>query len=268
MAESAWQPLESRSGNPRTDGEREAWFRWVVGHQHLFLYWIIEADVCKRVSGALRSGNADRAARLLGLATALRYGEIAAMVNCGNLPSEVYQAFLRPKMEAVRADFSARSAQDYLALEVATEEVHNAFRGLPDLPSHLSNARQAFRKVCTRWKEYHIEVAERLQPGVSLAVLEYQRLRDQGLGLSFPQYVDQVIQGRQAMDDYDRFFGIRRARMSLEEFADTAVGILGQVHGILALPREELKWVLRGDHLLVAVIDRQLHARPTPSAPE
>jgi hypothetical protein len=33
------------------------------------------------------------------------------------------------------------------------------------------------------------------------------------------------------------------------------VWILGQSHRILALPRELLRWALRGDHCLIAVID-------------
>jgi hypothetical protein len=252
------QPYYPASGPPGTEEECLTWFRWVVGHQHLFLYWSIQADVCRRVSRALQSGQTARAVRLLDVATALRWGEIAAMLNCGSLPPERYQAFLRPQMEAVRADFSARSAHDYLVLERALDQLRKDLRQLKNPDDRLARARQAFLKSCTQWRERHIEVAERLQPGVSLAVLEYQRLRDQGLGLSFPQYVDQVIQSREALAVYDRFFGVQRVRMSLEEFAETAVWVLGQIHRILALPREQLKWVLRGDHLLIAIIDRLL----------
>jgi hypothetical protein len=239
----------------------------VVGHQHLFLYWIVQADVCQRTLRALRSGRTDRAVRLLRLATALRWGEIAAMLNCGNLPTALYQSFLRPRMEAVRGDFSARSAQDYLTLEGAMDELLADLRKRPSSPPHLAQAQQAFQRANTRWKESHIEVAERLQPGLSLAVLEYQRLREQGLGLNYPQYVTRVIQSREALATYDQFFGVDRVPMGPEEFAETAVWILGQAHSILALPREQLRWVLRGDHSLIAVIDRLFRPRATPSAP-
>ncbi len=257
------RPCEPDFDRPRNAEEGLAWFRWVVGHQHLFLYWMVEAEVCQRASRALRAGDADRAARWLGLATALRWGEIAAMLNCGSLPTELYQAFLRPKMEAVRADFSARSAQDYLALEGALEALRKDLSTFRDQPAHVAKARQAFRQSCTHWRQHHIEVAERLQPGVSLAVREYQRLREEGIGMSFPQYVDRVIQSKEVMAVYDRFFGIERVRMGLEEFAETTVRTLGQAHRMLALPREQLKWVLRGDHLLVAFLDGLLRREPT-----
>jgi hypothetical protein len=255
---SARQLLFSERDQPRSDEEREVWFRWVVGHQHLFLYWIVQGEICRRATRAWRTGDADRAARLLHVAAALRWGEIAAMLNCGELPPDDYQAFLRPKMELVRADFSARSAQDYLVFETALSELRKDLRTLKDVPAPLAQARLAFQKANTRWKELHIEVAERLQPGVSLAVMEFQRLRDQGLGMSFPQYVDDVIQSKAAMAQYDDFFGVRRVPVSAEQFAETAVWVLNQAHRILALPREQLRWVLRGDHLVLAIIGSSL----------
>jgi hypothetical protein len=253
--------LPASSGQPAAFEEDEVWFRWVVGHQHLFLYWIVQADLCERAERALKAGKEARAARLLRLLTALRWGEIAAMLNCGNLASSLYQAILRPKMEAVRADFSARSAQDYLAMETAMTALRKALRQLPRSSGALGRALGAYQQACSKWKEHHIEVAERLQPGVSLAVLAFQRLRDQGLALSFPQYVDSVIQSTEAMAQYDRFFGVERAHVGLEELARTALWVLGQAHRILALSREQLKWVLRGDHLLVAYLDHLLRVQ-------
>jgi hypothetical protein len=240
--------------------ENEVWFRWVVGHQHLFLYWIVQADLCARATRALQAGKWARATQLLRRLAVLRWGEIAAMLNCGNLASALYQAVLRPKMELVRADFSARSAQDYLAMETVLTALRKTLRQLPYADEALEQAQRVFQRACAQWKEHHIEVAERLQPGISLAVIEYQRLRDQGLGLSFPQYVDTVIQSTEAMAQYDRFFGVERLRMDLQDFAETALEVVAQAHRILALPREQLKWVLRGDHLLVAYLDHLLRA--------
>jgi hypothetical protein len=227
---------------------------------------MVQADLCQRATRALNAGKNERAARLLRRLAALRWGEIAAMLNCGNLASPLYQAVLRPKMEAVRADFSARSAQDYLALETALTELRKTLRQRPRTDDALGRAQHAFQQACSKWKEHHIEVAERLQPGASLAVMEFQRLRDQGLQLSFPQYVDTVIQGTEAMAQYDRFFGVERLHMTLEEFVQTALWVLAQVHRILALPRQPLKWVLRGDHLLVAYLDHLLGRRQRSSA--
>src|SRR5262245_2532068 len=45
--------LPASADRPASAEENDVWFRWVVGHQHLFLYWMVQADLCERTSRAL-----------------------------------------------------------------------------------------------------------------------------------------------------------------------------------------------------------------------
>lgn len=249
------------AADPPLDGEEErVWFRWVVGHQHLFFYWIVQADLGRRIRQALEDAQLDRAARRLRHLASLRRGEIAAMLNCGDLASPLYQSVLRPRMVAIRADFSARSAQDYVAMETEMDRLGEFLRDPSRESESLAAAHREYRDACTAWKQHHIEVAERLQPGASLAVQEYRRQRAEGLEMSFSHYVAAVIQSTEAMAQYDRFFGIERASMSIDELASTATWVVSQAHRLLLLPLEPLVWLMRGDQLLLAHLDRALRA--------
>jgi hypothetical protein len=253
--------FEPEFAKPQTPEQRLAWFLWQAGHHHLFLYWLVEADVFRRVTRSLEADAPGEAAHFLELATVLRWGETAAMLNCGGFPAEAYREFIRPSMEAVRPDFSARSSLEYLRLELALGEMHARLNTLAAIPPQLAVARRGFHEACRAWRDYHVQVAERLQPGSSLAVREYDRQKERGLALTFPQFVQRVIQSQEALADYDRYFGVvRAADVTPQELAETTRHVLAQVARVLALTPEPAQWLARGDRALTAFIEAAVHA--------
>ena len=262
----AQQSGEGRGGfdstfvRPTSEEESRAWFLWQTGHLHLFVYWIMATDACRRACKAIHQGDFGKAVRWLNRAATLRWGETAASYNSGAFSQDMYKKFIRPSMEAVRPDFSGRSARDYLTLLLAMEELKRACLSVSEPGESFRQAQERFAASCKGWWTHHNVIVERLAPERSLALREHQRkVSQEGLNMTFAEYREQVIQSDPARDDYDRYFGVVRKDMTLEEFAEVVTQIVSEVHTNLHLPPNQFRWLMCGDHLMLTLIEKRLN---------
>src|SRR6266496_5875438 len=103
---------------PSLDSRGVAWFRWIVGHQVLFMQWRLLAESLNRavgrgVPGPVGGCSADA---LIDLCSVL-------FLYCGSCTPATYLDHLRPAMARQHPAFSGEWAADYRAIPVLVREV-------------------------------------------------------------------------------------------------------------------------------------------------
>jgi hypothetical protein len=255
--------------NPKTFEERLAWFRWVVGHQSLFHYWLLMAEAYRRVSDAVQHSKPKVAAFWLRRANLLKLGSIGVTMYSGSYDSCYYQELLRPSMERVRDDFTAYSSLDFYRQMVAEEEAGRALRdkygtpALNSMPEDLAAANQGHVEAKRNWLYYHSQVAKQLQPGDALLDIKLKKLAEEtGETVNKSKYIKEVAQSPQAQADYDRFFGVvRQPSMFVEDFYTGLRFTLAAIHkdlSAVSLDAQLLGWMREGDDLMLAIVSELL----------
>lgn len=131
---------------PPQDFPAVAWFRWIVGHQLLFMQWRLLEDSLKRVLGRdlFGLGRAWSAEALLDLCSVL-------FLYCGSCTPATYLAVLRPAMVRAHPAFSGEWAVDY--------------RAIPRLVREVFYRHRQVRKAWLLNQRIHAAVARQLVPG-------------------------------------------------------------------------------------------------------
>jgi len=254
------RPFQPQFINPVTEQQWHAWFHWVVGHHHLFLYWLLIAESCNEVTRAITSQKSPVAALWLHRANTLMLGSIGAMMNSGDFSPEMYQDFLRPSMVRVREDFSAASSIEYHRLKLALDGMEQALKQAYEelsMPAEIADALNAFNDGKRMWFKYHFQAARQLQPGDALLDIALKRMEQEGHKVTRSEYMDKVIRSPQAQADYDYYFGVERVRgMYAEDFRAYVLYTIGSIQRGLAassLDADLLRLVYEGDELMKTI---------------
>jgi hypothetical protein len=270
----AWrQPLESDHVNPATPEEQRAWFLWLTGHQHLFLYWLVIAHACRAVTQALQAADLNTAAFWLQRVSKLILGSTASMLNSSDFDSALYLGPIRQSMDSCREDFSAFSAHDYAVMKEAVKQMERdlgeAREAQPTFPAGYAEAEGAFKTAWATWFERHTALACRLAPGMtSLLRAALRRMQHEQHEFQPNEYIKNTVRGPEALADYDRYFGVVRVgNLSLDDLWLLSIQIIARIHYHTALPPGENDWMMQGDSLLLTILAEEMAKRgPAPTA--
>jgi L-tyrosine peroxygenase len=143
-------PLIRRPGPGLLGNAEVAWFRWIVGHQLLFMQWRLVGEALRSKLGAgPQDFGMGPVASLIDICSVL-------ILYCGSCTSGTYLAVLRPVMSAHHPAFSGQWADDYRALSELARAV--TATGGPLAAPSVDAAWQLYQRV-------HGAVARRLVPG-------------------------------------------------------------------------------------------------------
>jgi hypothetical protein len=256
---------------PKTAEDAAAWFRWCVGHHHLFLFWGTASYAFHRVVEAVKAGEADKAADWLNRAARLVRGSVGAMVNAAGFEPELYKEFLRPSMERCRPDFAAGSSKEHALMMIAFQNAKDAMKDAgflvpavqrASVPCALLAANTAINRVMSTWLAEHHQIVAcfvgKKAPSLLDQVLRRQlsEMDENTNSLNKDAYIRNVIRSPEAQADYDRYFGVTRAPVGLEDLADILIHVLDGVYGHLApqvTPKHRV-WMAAGDSMMHSIV--------------
>lgn len=207
-------PYSGYTIHPRTGEERDALSAWINTHQAMF--YTVGAACVSIVAGfgALKLPDPTTAIALFKAAAALRLSS-AAYTSLPGLKLEMYEAYVRPTMLESRPGFSGVSSREAIAFAALLNDIQSFLRNsreTEDIPS-LRNALEHILVADDCWWKHHaLAMRTLVQRPVSLAQEEYRkRVHGGRLGLTFQEFKEATLQSTDASDNYDRYFGIRRA---------------------------------------------------------
>lgn len=252
-----WQePYVSRFVTLADDEDRTAWLHFCHGHHVEFLYWQVTAAACRAALAALAAGDAPALAHRMGRIARLIRGSGALLAYCGQFDPGVYDPCLRASMSAERDDFSGDMSRDFLTMMAAKADLVEALEAAGD---EGAGPLRAFRDAERVWHRHHGDVVRRLHSGKSLLREKVEALTAQEEDFDFRAYVDSVVHGRQALDDYDDYFGVeRRATMTIDDYWTQALGKLATVHHRFAMDAPTRAELMRGDAAVLAILSERL----------
>jgi len=237
------------------DDDRQAWFHFCLGHHMEFLYWEASRHACERAAAAIEAGDEGELERWLDRVTDLIRGSGAMLYFCGALDAETYDRCLRPSMEAARDDFSGSMSRDFLAMMKAKAALVSA------LQSARPELFERFRDAERVWFKHHADVIRLLHPGKSLLREKVARLVEEVDDFDYHGYVDQIVHGEQALNDYDAYFGVVRSEnMTLDEYWTQTCEKVAAVHAGFALDAERREELMVGDAALVGTASELLES--------
>jgi hypothetical protein len=252
-----WQrPYVSALLEPRTPGDRAAWFHFCHGHHVEFLYWAVTAHACERVTAAVAAADVGEAERWLERVGELIRGSGALLYFCGALDAATYDRCLRSSMEAERDDFSGDMSREFLAMMDAKAAMVEALDG-----AGQADLRDRFNHAQRVWCAHHCDVVKALHPGKSLLREKVERLEAEADDFDYNAYVKDVVRSDQALRDYDEYFGIERSdSVTLDDYWTQALEKLAALHAGFAMTAEHRDELMRGDAALLAVLSELLEA--------
>ncbi len=246
------QPHTSLHVRIENEEDREAWFHFCHGHHIEFLYWEATALACRRVTAHLTAGEREEARRWLERAATLIRGSGAMLYFCGALDAETYDRCLRPSMEEERDDFSGDMSRDFLAMMAAKADVVDALEASGDEELH-----HEFHHAEQVWYAHHGEVVRGLHPGKSLLQEKVEELERDAETFDYRAYVENVVRGEQALDDYDEYFGVTRSdSIGIDEYWTQALEKLATVHRSFSMKPKRRAELMRGDATLLGILSR------------
>lgn len=240
----------------RDERERNAWLHFCRGHHAEFIYWQVSNEVALAAGGAAAGGDERDLERQVQRLCALVRGSGAMLGYTAAFDPGTYDPCLRPSMAAERDDFSGDMSRDFLAMARAKAEL---MKRLED--AGLNGPLDRLRRAERRWVELHGEVVQRLHPGSSLLKEKMDALSDSDGNFDFSVYVETVVHGPQALDDYDEYFGVERSTaMTLDAYWTQALEKFAAVHRSFALEPSARAELMRGDATVLAVLSELLEA--------
>jgi hypothetical protein len=255
--EARWQqPYVSRFVRLEDERERTAWFHFCLGHHIEFLYWEATAAACEQVTAAIGHGDTGAVDRWMLRVSHLIRGSGAMLHYCGAFDPEVYDPCLRASMAAERDDFSGDMSQDFLVMMRAKAAMLDA---LESGTKRYGHQLQRFRAAERYWHVHHGQVVLSLHPGKSLLRERVEELRRQSESFDYRGYVEAVVHSRQALSDYDDYFGLKRDEsMTIDDYWTQAVEKLAAVHRSFAMDADTRAQLMRGDAALLALVSESL----------
>jgi len=269
------QRFESGFLVPHSQDEKLSSYRWLVGHDHLFLYWLTLSLAFEQVTAAIQNGNVQSATLWIDRASRLMLGSIGAMINSGDFSTETYRDFIRPSMLLAREDFSAASSKEHMMMMLSLQEMRDAmkragFGSEAVVPGActLGDAYQGFRQAAQTWYHEHDAIALRLEPSDrSLLAEKLRKMKEEGQSINWRDYINNVVRSPGAQQDYDRYFGVIRTQvLALEDLEAMLLHTLDRVrlHLSCALTPQQMAWLVEGDLMLLTITAERLVQAPSP----
>ena len=252
-----WQrPFVNRFIDLEGEADRQAWFHFCLGHHMEFLYWEASSHACEQAARAIQAGDEIELERWLERVTDLIRGSGAMLYFCGALDADTYDRCLRPSMESARDDFSGSMSRDFLAMMKAKATLVSALQS-----SGRVDLMERFREAERVWFKHHADVIHALHPGKSLLRMKVAKLVDEVADFDYHGYVDEIVHGEQALNDYDAYFGLSRSsEMTLDDYWTQMLEKLGAVHAGFALDAERREELMIGDAALVRMASEALES--------
>jgi len=171
------------------------WFRWVTGHQVVFIFWhVLAKELAYMEATGLDGARLDCCSRIL-------QGGALIFEYTGSCSREYYHNYVRPFMTLAHKGFSGHWALDYRGLPQLIKRMTRAA-----CPALLIDQQQAVRCAYQLHQRSHYSVAKRLVPeGASLL----KNAKREGVAL------EEVQQHHYMM--YDFFFLVHRTTVSRKQ---------------------------------------------------
>jgi hypothetical protein len=175
------------------------WFRWVTGHQVVFIFWhLLGKELAYMETTGLDGARLDCCSRIL-------QGGALIFEYAGSCSQEYYHKYVRPFMALAHKGFSGRWSLDYEPLPQLVKRIMQA--NVNDL---LLKKYHLFKKSYSLHQRLHYRVAKRLVPeGGSLL----QKGKNEGTAL------DEVQKHHYMRSDF--FFLVDRTAVSCEQLEHT-----------------------------------------------
>lgn len=210
---------------PANETEQRAIAVWINSHLLFFLSLNVATFAAGQACIAAKAADVNSLASWLNRLRILRLASVAFTCTAANLTQEVYESYIRPAMQCMRADFSGVSSPDngvYAAglaqMKEAIGELLPTLSAAPAQTIHVALA--AYGEAEKIWWSHHGEIMRRLISSPhSLARLEYQRqVGEQGKQISYDEFKHETLRAPQALTENDRFFAVRRDEIGLLQF--------------------------------------------------
>lgn len=203
---------------PQNDLEKTLMSVWVNTHQAMFISTGIAASCVGRLSRlvAARDLGPDRFGWWIDTAVACRLAS-AAYTSLPPLTLDRYESYIRKSMMAVHPGFSGVSNREAISMETCLRQLKSAQKQLAsahpslaaDIESQLERVYEAER---IWWRAHGKAMSKYVTDPTSLARMDYLRQKQEGGGDGdFTEYRRRVLRDPNALDDYDRYFGVTRS---------------------------------------------------------
>lgn len=210
---------------PANETEECAIAVWINSHLIFFLSLNVATFAARQACMAAKEADVTSLTHWLDRLCVLRLASVAFTCTAANLTQEVYESYIRPAMQSMRADFSGVSSPDNGAYVAELSRMKEAIgEMLPTLSTAeiqpIQQALAAYGEAEKVWWGHHGVIMRRLiSTPHSLARQAYQRqVEEKGKQITYEAYKHETLRTPEALSENDRFFAVRRGGVSLLQF--------------------------------------------------
>lgn len=224
----------SSSADSGSEADRRVIFICIAGHQLLFQSLNIATYVAQQAIRAAKADNPDLLASLIRSAAILRLGHASMTCAAANMARTEYESCIRPMMAKASPDFSGLSSVDNWIFQIKISELKEVISARTGLWNGLDadcvlRALNDYKKADKVWWGEHGRIMHTLISGdKSLAQTEYKNQVEHGLKISFGDFRE-GLRRRAVLDEYDRFFSLRRGPVRRSQFRYNLKWIIAQM---------------------------------------
>lgn len=206
---------------------------WIYGHHAFIVCLAIASYAAEQVMHAATIGDLDSETTWMNRLAELRMGMAAFTCAAGNMPSDMYEGFIRREMEKVDSGFSGLSSLENWVFDEAVLQLKASLSARKDtLPEEqarvIRSLSAAYDAANRKWWEHHARLMRRLLTvPISLA---RKAAQDDALDKQ-PHYNELKTKHRtpDRIETYDHFFACQRRPVSLAQFQRTTQLVLERI---------------------------------------